>query len=191
MTEMTANNVLDFWFDPVNVPKQFDEDDAFDQEIRDKFLDTWELASEGLLEHWRTDARGRLAEIIVLDQFSRNLFRGDIRTYTQDKMAIALAQELLRQKDVDTLPLEQRRFVLLPFMHSESVELHEWARKHFEALGDEGTLYFEDKHLAILRRFGRYPYQNADLRRISTAEELKFLAEKDGNYFDVGEDSEN
>ena len=174
--------VLDFWFSEENVPKQFREDAAFDEEIRRRFLDTWEKASEGLLVSWRETFSGRLAEIIVLDQFSRNLFRNDIRTYTQDKMAIALAQEALKDPEYEELSNDAKKFVLLPFMHSESLALHDWAREHFEALADQ-TLHFEKMHYAILKRFGRYPYQNEDLGRDSTPQERAWLDERQGDYF--------
>ena len=94
-------DVLDFWFHPDNVELHFSGGEDFDEKIRSKFLDTWKAASEGLLFSWRENIKGRLAEIIVLDQFSRNLFRDDIRTYTQDKMAIALAQEVVHHPDND------------------------------------------------------------------------------------------
>lgn len=184
---MTVNyqDVLDFWFDDKNIPLQFNGGEEFDNEIRSRFLKTWEKASEGLLVDWRETLNGRLAEVIVLDQFSRNLWRNDIRTYTQDKMAIALAQEALKHPDYPTLDPMKKKFFLLPFMHSESLELHEWANKYFQLLGDENTLYFEELHLEVLRKFGRYPYQNADLNRESTPEELialKEAAEKGGFY---------
>ena len=176
-------DVLEFWFKPEHVALHFDENDEFDNKIRDEFLTTWEAGAEGLLVDWRKSIKGRLAEIIVLDQFSRNLFRNDIRTYTQDKMAIALAQEVLLHPEYDTLSKDEKKYILLPFMHSESLELHDWAGKYFEELGDESTLYFEKAHRAILEKFGRYPYQNEDLARKSTAEEDKFLEEKAGKYF--------
>ena len=100
-------------------------------------------------------------------------------------MAIALAQEALKHPDYPTLDPMKKKFFLLPFMHSESLELHEWANKYFQLLGDENTLYFEELHLEVLRKFGRYPYQNADLNRESTPEELialKEAAEKGGFY---------
>ncbi|WP_300408498.1 DUF924 family protein [Lagierella sp.] len=176
------NDVLDFWFAPENIDKQFDEDEDFDKLIEDKFLDTWEKAKEGLLVGWRDNPKGRLAEIIVLDQFSRNMFRHDIRTYTQDKMAIALAQELVLSDDYEELSEDEKKFALLPFMHSESLELHKWARPYFEELGED-TLHFEDAHLEVLKRFGRYPYQNYDLNRESTPEEIEALKiNKDGFY---------
>ncbi|NMB04127.1 MAG: DUF924 domain-containing protein [Tissierellia bacterium] len=182
MTHKDAKAVLDFWFDEDHVARQFAEEPEFDEMIREKFLEIWEKGAEGLLVDWREDAPGRLAEIIVLDQFSRNLFRRDIRTYTQDKMAIVLAQELIKQPDFEALPDEWKKFALLPFMHSESLDLHQWARPLFEA-GDEGTLYFEDLHLNVLKRFGRYPYQNQDLGRQNTPEEEAYMREKDGRYY--------
>ncbi len=177
--------VLDFWFDEDNIPLQFNGGVEFDELIREKFLTTWEKASEGLLMDWRDTIEGRLAEVIVLDQFSRNLWRDDIRTYTQDKMAIALSQEAVRHPEYESLSPEKRKFFLLPFMHSESLELHEWAYPLFEALEDERTLYFEDLHLEVLRKFGRYPYQNEDLGRESTPEELEALriAKEEGGFY--------
>lgn len=161
----------------------FVENDDFDQLIRDNFYETWLQAREGLLVDWRETIGGRLAEIIVLDQFSRNLMRNDIRTYTQDRMAIALAQEALSHPDYDALTVDEKRYVLLPFMHSESMALHRWATPHFEALGDESTLEFERKHVAVLKAFGRYPYQNEDMGRESTPEEEAFLKAKKGRVY--------
>ena len=183
MTIATWQEVLDFWFEPEHVELHFAENDEFDSKIRERFLDTWKAASEGLLVDWRKSIRGRLAEIIVLDQFSRNLWRNDIKTYTQDKMAIALSQEVVNHPEYDKLTVDEKKYILLPFMHSESTVLHDWAMPYFESMGDEGTLYFEKKHRAILDEFGRYPYQNEDLGRNSTPEEKKFLLEKDGDYF--------
>lgn len=183
MDVKTWKEVLDFWFDPDHIPLHFDENDEFDNKIRDEFLKTWEAGAEGLLVDWRKDIKGRLAEIIVLDQFSRNLWRNDIRTYTQDKMAIALAQEVVTRSDYDILSRDEKRFILLPFMHSESLELHDWAIKYFEDLGDDSTLYFEKQHRAVLEEYGRYPYQNKDLGRESTPDELKWLEEKNGQFY--------
>ena len=189
MIHPDAKKVLDFWFDPETIPKQFAEAPEFDQEIRERFLDTWEKGAQGLLVEWRSTPEGRLAEIIVLDQFSRNLFRRDMRTYAQDKMAIALAQELILYHDYTSLPKDQARFALLPFMHSESLELHTWARPYFEA-GDAGTLQFEDEHTAVLKRFGRYPYQNQDMGRENTQEEAAYMTERAGRYYGLEESNQ-
>lgn len=183
MDNVNYSDVLEFWFHPEHMPLHFAEDIEFDRKIRDRFLETWKKASEGLLVDWRKSIEGRLAEIIVLDQFSRNLWRDDIRTYTQDKMAIALAQEVLSHKDYNKLSDDQKHFVLLPFMHSESLELHDWANKYYEELGDENLMYFERLHRDVLEEFGRYPYQNKDLGRKSTPEELKILEEKKDGFY--------
>lgn len=183
MNNQDWKEVIDFWFHPQHLPLHFAEDHEFDEKIRTKFLQTWEKASEGLLVDWRNHIRGRLAEIIVLDQFSRNLWRNDIRTYTQDKMAIALAQEVINHPDYDKLSPEEKKYILLPFMHSESLELHDWAFKYYEELGDEELIHYENMHRQVLEEFGRYPYQNKDLGRESTAEELKILQEKKDGFY--------
>lgn len=183
MAVRTWQEVLDFWFDPKHIHLHFDEVDEFDELIREKFLDTWKAASEGLLVDWRKDIKGRLAEIIVLDQFSRNLWRNDIRTYTQDKMAIALAQEAVNHPDYNILSALEKKYILLPFMHSESLELHNWALKYYEEVGDDSLMYYEKLHVKVLEKFGRYPYQNDDLGRKSTPEEIKFLEEKAGKIY--------
>lgn len=187
MSVKNYEDVLNFWYDEKYIPLHFEENDEFDELVRREFLETWEAGKEGLLVDWRKNIKGRVAEIIVLDQFSRNLFREDIRAYTQDKMAIALAQEVVMMDQYKELSDLEKKNVLLPFMHSESTKLHDWAYKYYLELDDEKTLFFEDKHRAILDRFGRYPYQNEDLGRKSTPEEKAFLEEKDGDFFDMNE----
>ena len=183
MAIVNWKDILDFWFDPDHIPLHFAENDDFDKEIYNTFFTTWEAGAEGLLVHWRDNVRGRLAEIIVLDQFSRNLWRNDIRTYTQDKMAIVLAQEAVNHPDYNTLSKEEKKFILLPFMHSESLKLHDWANEYFNALEDENFMFFEGLHRAVLEEFGRYPYQNKDLGRESTPDELKILEEKKDGFY--------
>lgn len=183
MNIVDFKEVLDFWFYEDHVPLHFDENEEFDEKIRARFLDTWRAGSEGLLVDWRKDIKGRLAEIIVLDQFSRNLWRNDIKTYTQDKMAIALAQEVVNHPDYNKLSDDEKKFILLPFMHSESLELHDWADKYYKELGDENLNHYEKLHRDVLEEFGRYPYQNKDLGRQSTPAELKILEEKKDGFY--------
>lgn len=180
--------VLKFWFDPKHVPYHFEENDTFDREIRDQFMEVFERACEGLLWGWRKTAHGRLAEIIVLDQFSRNLFRGDKRSYTQDKMALILAQELYFHENFDVLTVDKKKFALMPFMHSENIEVHRLSLPYFKDLGDEVTLKFAKDHLEILEKFGRYPFRNEALGRASTPEELEAFGDRMGNYSSLGED---
>lgn len=98
-------------------------------------------------------------------------------------MAIALAQEAVNHPDYDKLSTLEKRYILLPFMHSESLELHNWAYKYFEELGDDEFMHYEMLHREVLEKFGRYPYQNDDLGRESTPEELEYIRKKGGRFY--------
>jgi len=130
----------------------------------------------------RQTAQGRLAEIIVLDQFARNLFRDQAQQFAADAMALVLAQEAIAQGFDQQLPAQQRLFMYMPYMHSESVLIHQRAVALFTALGLPDNLDFEYKHQAIIDRFGRYPHRNALLGRASTAEELAFLQQPNSSF---------
>lgn len=164
--------VLNFWFDPKHIELHFEKDEEFDHKIRENFLSTWEYAKEGLLVHWRNNIYGRLAEIIVLDQFSRNLWRNDKRSFTQDSMAIVLAQEAVLNEDYDIITDQEKINILLPFMHSESIEIHRWAGQFFKTIEIDEFQKAEQQHFEMLEQFGRYPYRNQVLGRKSTDEEL-------------------
>lgn len=125
---------------------------------------------------------GRLAEIIVIDQFSRNLNRNDATAYRYDEMALVLAQEAVCQPDFAALPTQWRKFMLLPFMHSESKAVHGHYLKLFEQLGDVQTLDFAHQHKAIIDEFGRYPHRNETLGRQSTAAEKAFLQQPKSSF---------
>ena len=114
MTSFSPKAVLDFWFAPENEALLFEKNDSFDQKIRDQFEDVWLAASQGLLYPWRSTIYGRLAEIIVLDQFSRNLMRNDARAFAQDPMALTLSQEIIKQHDFRYLEQNEKAFALLP-----------------------------------------------------------------------------
>ena len=121
-------------------------------------------------------------EIIVLDQFSRNLFRDSPQAFAQDSLALALAQEAISLNLDQQLSPEQRAFLYMPFMHSESKLIHEFALKLFQRLGNPTNLEFEKKHKVIIDRFGRYPHRNQILGRASTDEELTFLTQPDSSF---------
>jgi uncharacterized protein (DUF924 family) len=131
---------------------------------------------------WRGSPAGRLAEIIVLDQFSRNVWRDTPRAFAQDALALALAQELVWRGDDAQLSVPQRRFAYMPYMHCESVAIHQKALRLFDQSGLENNLDFERRHLAILERFGRYPHRNAILGRESTPEEIEFLKQPGAGF---------
>ncbi|MDN3453750.1 MULTISPECIES: DUF924 family protein [unclassified Psychrobacter] len=182
-----ARAVLDFWFDKKNETYWFAQNDRFDKQIQENFGRIWQAAKQGECVTWRiaessldgnssiTALAGRLAEIIVLDQFSRNLCRGQSSAFAQDGMALALAQEAIQKPYFDTLPMQWRRFIIIPFMHSESAVIHERYLPLFEQLDDATTLDFEQRHKEIIDRFGRYPYRNNALNRDSTEDEKTFL----------------
>ncbi len=182
MKEKAWKPVLDFWFDPENQPKLFLKDDEFDQEIRDKFYEIWKKGCQGLLADWRKTLHGRLAEIIVLDQFSRNLCRDKACAFAQDDMALVLSQEAIKQDGFYELTESERQFMIMPFMHSESLGIHEQSIVLFEELGQEVSTDFAYKHQAIIERFGRYPHRNEALGRKSTPEEIEFLKQPGSSF---------
>ena len=174
--------VLKFWFEEISQSQWWLKDDKFDQLIVDRFTDIHSRAVRCEFYEWRENAKGRLAEIIVLDQFSRNMFRGSPLAFANDQMVLVLSQEAVSLQ-IDTLltPVE-RGFIYLPFMHSESIKIHELAEKIYRQKGGQSGLKWELKHKAILERFGRYPHRNEILGRKSTKEELKFLKQPNSNF---------
>ena len=178
MTDMTDTpaDILRFWFEEIVPAQWWKVDPAFDATIARRFGATHAAALRGELFQWRKDADGRLAEVIVLDQFSRNIHRGAAGAFAADPMALALAQEAVALGQDLALPSERRVFLYMPYMHSESRLVHAEAERLFIALGIADNLDFERRHRAIVERFGRYPHRNAILGRTSSAEELAFLA---------------
>lgn len=176
------NEVLQFWFKENSSEQWFNKDDAFDQLLRDRFGDTLERASRGELYDWRATPQGRVAEIVVLDQFSRNIRRGTPGSFANDAAALVLAQEIVGSGLLEALNAEERVFALMPYMHSESKVIHEQADRLFKQWTPEENHGFELRHKVIIDRFDRYPHRNAILGRTSTAEELEFLTQPDSSF---------
>lgn len=176
---MEPNEVLNFWLE-LDPKKQFGKDAKFDKEVEKKFKEVFYQVVSGETAHWRNTPEGRLAEIIVLDQFSRNMFRDKPEAFRYDFLALALAQEAIRSGDDKKLNENERRWVYMPFMHSESKKIHEEAVQLFAQLGNEEVLEYEKKHKNIVDMFGRYPHRNSILGRESTKEEKAFLQENPG-----------
>ena len=170
-------SVLQFWFEDCKPSQWFNADPVFDLEVQERFESVLIQAQRGELFSWRETPEGRLAEIIVLDQFSRNIYRDRAEAFASDGLALVLAQEAVAQGCDQALPAKQRAFLYMPYMHSESKLIHQQAVKLFSAPGLESNLDFEHKHKAIIDRFGRYPHRNKILGRQSTSEELDFLTE--------------
>jgi uncharacterized protein (DUF924 family) len=179
---MHAQDVLHFWFDELSEKQHFAKDTVLDAAMRERFGATLEAAARCELFAWRDTAQGRLAEILVLDQFSRNIYRDTARAFAQDALALVLAQELVVSGQDQQLTAAQRAFAYLPFMHSESLLVHAQAVQLFGQPGLENNLNFELRHQAIIARFGRYPHRNTVLGRSSSTEELTFLAEPGSSF---------
>lgn len=179
---ITPQHIIQFWFNEIDSSYWWKKDNEFDQLIRQQYLSLHTQASLCELYHWRASAQGRLAEIIVLDQFSRNLFRDTLKAFTQDALALALAQEAIALKLDQQLEDSHKSFLYMPFMHSESQLIHEQAVKLYNQPGLEYNYEFELKHKIIIDRFGRYPHRNNILGRHSTAEELEFLQQPGSSF---------
>lgn len=169
------NQVLDFWFVESEPKQWFNGGEAFDAVIKSRFTSLLTQAIAGELHHWRLFGQGRLAEVIILDQFSRNIYRGNAHAFAQDPQALTLAQEAVAMGTLEQLTPVEQAFLLMPYMHSESRHIHELAVPLFKQYGEPSNYEFELKHKSIIDKFGRYPHRNAILGRQSSAEELAFL----------------
>lgn len=181
-TPVEPHDVLEFWFGELTETDYWTSNDQLDSLIRTRFAQTLSAASIGELWQWRESAEGRLAEIIVLDQFSRNIYRGSGRAYEYDPGAVILAQEAVATGADQMIEVSRRRFMYLPFMHSESLKIHRWSWPLFEQL-DENTLNFEKIHVEIIERFGRYPHRNELLGRQYTTDEIEYLQNTNQSFF--------
>ncbi len=166
-------DVLAFWRE-AGPDKWYAKDDAFDADIREKFLATYEAAAAGKLADWEGNADGALALVVVLDQFPRNIFRGQAQCFATDAAARAVANRALKRGyDLD-VPVDQRGFFFLPFMHSEDITDQNRCVALYREAGD-GDLKYALEHQEIVRRFGRFPHRNAALGRATTPEEQAYL----------------
>lgn len=180
---MTPEHVLDFWFREIDDAAWWRKDLAFDALLRERFGACHDAAARGELWAWRATAHGRLAEVVVLDQFSRNIHRDTPRAFAQDAMALVLAQELVNSGGAAVLTPRERGVLYLPYMHSESLPVHDEAVRLYAAEPALAfQLDFEHRHRDIIVRFGRYPHRNAILGRVSTAEEVAFLKEPGSGF---------
>jgi uncharacterized protein (DUF924 family) len=171
----TPDSILAFWFEEITPKQWWAQSTEFDRQVESRFGEVHAAAARCELYGWRETANGRLAEVIVLDQFARNIFRGQPRAFSCDPLALALAQEAVAAKADLELDPAHRAFLYMPYMHSESAAIHTLAISLFNQPGMEGNLDFERRHKEIIDRFGRYPHRNAIVERASTPEEIEFL----------------
>lgn len=195
MTEPGPQDVLSFWFgdlgDGTVIPPQsrlwFEKSDATDEAIRFRFGKVWETAAAGGLIEWEADLASRLALVVVLDQFSRNLWRGSPRAFAQDARALALAERTVDAGEDGSFRTLEKVFLYLPFEHAEDLARQRRSVELFRRLAAESppslreytadNLRYAERHEEIIRRFGRFPHRNAVLGRRSTPEEVAFLKE--------------
>jgi len=175
----SAAEVVSFWRD-AGPERWFNKSAEFDEAIRQRFLDTYEAAAAVKLSGWEQSAEGALALLILLDQFPRNMFRGDARAFATDPLALSVAAGgIVRGFDAQ-VPPDLRGLFYLPFEHSEDLADQERGIAFYKAIGDADGLKWAELHADIIRRFGRFPHRNAVLGRTTTAQEQAFL---DGGGF--------
>ncbi len=173
--DQTPESVLNFWFEEITPKQWWARSDDFDRLIESRFGALHRAAAQCELYDWRETAGGRLAEVIVLDQFSRNIYRDQPHAFACDALALGLAQAAVAVRADHELAVERRSFLYMPYMHSESPLIHTLAVSLFSAPGMVDNLNFELRHKQVIDRFGRYPHRNALLGRTSTPQELDFL----------------
>ena len=189
----SPDDILDFWFGREDEPGYgefrhawFQKDEDFDRQVQTRFREVYERAANGELDGWRKEARSALALVILLDQFPRNMFRGDARTHATDAKALETAEYAVARALDRELPAFQRMFLYMPYMHSESVEIQRRSVDLFERLaGEEGApdvTGYAVAHRDIVERFGRFPHRNAILGRETSPEEAEFLTRSGSSF---------
>ncbi|MCW5659796.1 MAG: DUF924 domain-containing protein [Burkholderiaceae bacterium] len=192
--ERDALAVMDFWFGrhgdrARDTPRRqwFEKSDAFDDVIRDRFGPLIPRAFAGELQGWATEPEGAVAQILVLDQFPRNVFRGSAQAFAGDARALAAARALVSAGTDRSLPGVQRQFVYLPFEHAEDLAAQDEAVRLFAQLERDAPevgelLVWAQRHRDVIVRFGRFPHRNAALGRVSTPEEIEFLKQPGSSF---------
>lgn len=182
MTLPTQDEVLKFWFEECTQQQWFRKDQAFDNTIRDRFGEVIERALVGALDDWMQTREGCLALILVLDQFTRNVHRGNAKSFAGDAKALAISDLCRERGYIDHPDQGFRHFMLIPMMHSEDLKVQEASLPLFKEHTDARVYEYAIMHHAVIARFGRYPHRNDDLARSSTAEEVAFLEEPGSRF---------
>lgn len=178
----TPDEVLNFWFSEQVKPLWFKKSDEFDREIKQRFLNIYQLAQTGELTSWRDRSDDLLALIIIFDQFPRNMFRNTAQAFATDAQALDLTKYALSNNYPQDLAAEQQVFLYMPLMHSENEADQALSVELFRALGKEDNLNFAIKHQDVINRFGRFPHRNQILGRESTQAEAEFLIQPGSSF---------
>ena len=173
------DDIIDFWYAEANRERWFKSTPEFDRELRQRFLETWELAGRGEMDHWRRSAAGCLALVIVLDQFPLNMFRGRAESFATEERSREIARYALDHGFDQDLDADGKAFLYMPFMHSENLADQDLSLRLYDQPGLESNLRFARHHRDIVARFGRFPHRNAALGRDSSAAELEYLDSKE------------
>jgi len=173
----TKMEVLKFWFEETMPVQWFQKNDSFDQEVAERFMVTYEMAKKDLCADWTKDADGVLALCLLLDQFPRNMFRDSPKAFATDDKALLIAKEGLNRGFDTILSPIKRKFIYIPFMHSENIIEQKRCVSLFEKMKDDDPMSYEYalKHLEVIEKFGRFPHRNSVLGRNSSDEELNYL----------------
>lgn len=173
----TKQEVLSFWFEETMPQQWFQKSDAFDQEITERFQVTYDMARKGLCNDWTKDADGVLALCLVLDQFPRNMFRDTPKAFETDNQILLIVKEALHKGYDALLNPVKRKFMYMPFMHSEDLKDQKKSVSLFETMkkDDPVTYEYAVKHMEVIEKFGRFPHRNDVLGRASTVEEMDYL----------------
>ncbi|GAA5219294.1 DUF924 family protein [Corallincola platygyrae] len=178
----TAAEIVQFWFEECTPKQWWQKSEQFDRLVAGRFEATVVAAAQEQLTHWPDNAESALARILLLDQFTRNIWRDKKQAFAYDSLALSTAEQAIAKGYDKQYPINQRAFFYMPFMHSESAAVHERAVQLFSQPGLDDNLSFELRHKEIIDRFGRYPHRNQVLGRKSTPEELDFLTQPGSSF---------
>jgi len=175
-------DIVDFWFVECSPDQWFRKDSKFDKKIEQRFSGSLEMALAGNLESWSSSKMGCLALILLLDQFTRNIFRGTPLAFAGDKKALELSFKCKKNDYLKNENLHVCQFMLLPMMHSEEISVQDLSLPLFKSLSDKKIYDYALRHRDIIKRFGRFPHRNSILGRNSTAEEIEFLTHAGSSF---------
>ncbi len=182
MMNRNFEQIIDFWFVEITPKDWWIKSIDLDQMIIDRFHELHKVAFAGELFAWRKEPLGRLAEIIVLDQFSRHIFRDKPESFISDPMALTLSLVAIDAETDMGLSSDEMGFLYMPMMHSESLLIHEYAQVFFSQEGCESYANSAKRHREVIQRFGRYPHRNGILGRESSLDEIEFLMQPGSSF---------
>lgn len=170
-----VSEIIDFWFTPPMSSHWFSSTTDIDQSIIIRYELTWEQARDGILDHWKDSAEGCLALCIILDQLPLNMFRGDVKSFSTEQLAVTITKHAIDKGFDQTISQDQIAFLYMPLMHSENLQDQDLCVHSFEKTSLEGNIRFAKHHREIVKNYGRFPHRNKILGRESSPEEIAYL----------------